>query len=87
MCTVTYLPSANGFYLTSNRDEKSTRPAALPPAVYFLNGSKIIYPKDAQGCGTWIALKIIQMHCARRKKTSATYSNIIGRFAAIIAGR
>jgi Transport and Golgi organisation 2 len=57
MCTVTFVPSSSGYYLTSNRDEKNTRAKALPPIVYNLNGISLIFPKDGDAGGTWIVLK------------------------------
>lgn len=57
MCTLTYLPqSNNGFILTSNRDEKLHRSLALPPKAYEQNGRLLLYPKDPQGNGTWLAV-------------------------------
>jgi hypothetical protein len=56
MCTVTYIPHHNGFLLTSSRDERFSRPAALPPALFELEGRTILYPKDPEANGTWIAL-------------------------------
>ena len=55
MCTVTYIPSIEGCIITSNRDEKITRERALPPTVYYIEGKKIIFPKDPKAGGTWIA--------------------------------
>ncbi len=57
MCTVTYVPTANGYYLTSNRDEKVSRKKAILPTEYYKNGISLIFPKDADAGGTWIALK------------------------------
>ncbi len=57
MCTVTYVPSASGYFLTSNRDEKNTRTKALLPAKYEINGIELIFPKDGDAGGTWIVLK------------------------------
>lgn len=57
MCTVTYVPSASGYFLTSNRDEKSTRAKALAPANYIINDVELIFPKDGDKGGTWITLK------------------------------
>ncbi|MDV4116278.1 NRDE family protein [Elizabethkingia anophelis] len=54
MCTVTYIPATNGFYLTSSRDEKAGR-ATIPPAKYQIEGIDLIYPKDELAGGTWIA--------------------------------
>ena len=56
MCTVSYIPTADGFFLTSNRDEKKTRSNAIHPTVYHKGDFKIIYPKDPDGKGTWIAI-------------------------------
>lgn len=55
MCTVSYVPLENGFLLTSNRDEKIARPTAIPQ-IYNLNNNHLIFPKDLQSGGTWIAL-------------------------------
>ncbi len=57
MCTVTFLPVGETVYLTSNRDESSVRPPAMPPITYRHGHTIITYPKDAQAGGTWIALK------------------------------
>jgi len=56
MCTVTYIPTASGAYLTSNRDERIDRAPAEPPVTYDV-GSALTFPRDAQAGGTWIALK------------------------------
>lgn len=55
MCTVTFLATANGFCLTSNRDEKTERATAIPPQFYSINGREIYFPKDPKAGGTWIA--------------------------------
>ncbi len=56
MCTVTYLPlQDNGFILTSNRDETILRKSALPPAKYTIHNKCVVFPKDQQANGTWIA--------------------------------
>ena len=55
MCTVTYIPTKDNIYLTSNRDEKSWRTDALTPAVYHFESGKMIFPKDGDAGGTWIA--------------------------------
>lgn len=57
MCTVTFIPSRNKIFITSNRDEKLNRPDALPPAYYLQNKSTLVYPADAKSGGTWIAVK------------------------------
>lgn len=55
MCTVTYIPLKDKFFITSNRDEKKLRNKAFLPQGYNINGSEIIFPKDAAAGGTWIA--------------------------------
>ena len=55
MCTVTYIPTKDYFYLTSNRDEKNWRTDAIAPAVYAFGSGKIMFPKDGDGGGSWIA--------------------------------
>ncbi|MEN9569986.1 MAG: hypothetical protein RL172_1217 [Bacteroidota bacterium] len=55
MCTVTYLPTREGCYLTSNRDEQPKRKIALPPAIYAGPQYSLLYPKDAAAGGSWIA--------------------------------
>src|SRR5690349_5416050 len=56
MCTVTFIPLKDTIILTSNRDEKYSRKQALPPQQFEHNGGGIIYPKDADAGGTWIAM-------------------------------
>lgn len=55
MCTVTYIPTKENIFLTSNRDEKNCRTDAHAPAVYNFHSGKIIFPKDGDAGGTWIA--------------------------------
>ncbi len=58
MCTVTYLPSYRGVHITSNRDERYDRGAALEPEKYpGAGGRQLLYPKDIEGGGSWIVLK------------------------------
>lgn len=53
MCTVSFVFANNSFLLTSNRDEKITRPSAIEPKIYQTETKKIIYPKDSKAGGTW----------------------------------
>lgn len=55
MCTVTYVPHEQGFWLHSNRDEKLSRKAAEPPAIHEVNRRLVLCPRDGQALGTWIA--------------------------------
>jgi hypothetical protein len=56
MCTVTFIPVKDTFFITSNRDEKASRAQALPPMPYQLNDAVALFPKDAHAGGTWIAM-------------------------------
>jgi hypothetical protein len=55
MCTVTFIPVKDRIFLTSNRDEKNWRSAASPPAVYEFSTGRMLFPKDGNAGGTWIA--------------------------------
>jgi hypothetical protein len=55
MCTVTFIPAGDNIYITSNRDEKHWRSNALPPAVYPAASGNLLFPKDGDAGGTWIA--------------------------------
>lgn len=55
MCTVTFIPSQHKIYLTSNRDEKNRRSSASAPSVIQGNSGKILFPRDGDAGGTWIA--------------------------------
>ena len=57
MCTVSFIPVGDKFFISSNRDEKLSRKNALPPALHKHNGVNFIFPKDADAGGTWIAVK------------------------------
>lgn len=52
MCLVTYLPTENGYLLTSNRDEEPRR-AETTLITENLNGHEVTYPRDIMG-GSWI---------------------------------
>lgn len=56
MCTVTYIPSKEGCFLTSNRDEKITRANAVEPGLYIHNDITMLYPRDGAAGGTWITV-------------------------------
>jgi hypothetical protein len=57
MCTVTFIPAGTGFFLTSNRDESKSRGSAVPPRIYREGVVDLIYPRDADAGGSWIAMK------------------------------
>jgi hypothetical protein len=54
MCTVTYLPTAEGFILTSNRDEDPQR-ASTRLSRLEIADQQILFPLDSRAGGTWIA--------------------------------
>jgi hypothetical protein len=56
MCTVTYIPAGEKKFITSNRDEKKLRKIALPPQFYLHDNIRLVYPKDSDAGGSWIAL-------------------------------
>ncbi|MFN0050443.1 MAG: NRDE family protein [Cytophagales bacterium] len=70
MCTVTYIPIATAqkshsletaevlnFIFTSNRDESTSREAAILPSQVEISGKKVLIPIDPVGQGSWIALQ------------------------------
>lgn len=56
MCTVTFIPTGDKYFFSSNRDERNSRSRAIIPSVYVVNGKKLIFPKDGDAGGSWIAL-------------------------------
>jgi hypothetical protein len=55
MCTVTFVPSRSHIFFTSSRDEHAGRPAAFLPQRHLFNGQYLLFPRDPQGGGSWIA--------------------------------
>jgi uncharacterized protein with NRDE domain len=55
MCTVTFLPSSEGYILTSNRDEDPGRSRAHSPSNFDPERPDVYFPKDPVGSGSWIA--------------------------------
>lgn len=56
MCTVSWLPSSDGYTLCFNRDERFTRAPAEPPAVRVRDGVRFLAPLDGDAGGTWFAV-------------------------------
>src|SRR5262245_2209423 len=54
MCTLSFVPTTNGFYTAMNRDELLRREFALPPRLAIVERTRVIYPREQTG-GTWIA--------------------------------
>ncbi len=80
MCTVSFLPSADGFRLAMNRDEKRARVIAEPPRVNKSGTRRAILPREPGG-GSWIALNdagvcvaLINWHTIAREPRGATRS-------------
>src|SRR5262250_2702025 len=46
MCTLTFVPSENGYLLGMNRDEKVIRRQANPPTVIENGARRVLYPRD-----------------------------------------
>jgi hypothetical protein len=56
MCTVTYIPVPDGMHFVSNRDERRERLPALPPETHSYPSGKMLFPRDADAGGTWMAV-------------------------------
>ncbi len=56
MCTLSYLPLSNGYFLVNNRDESPFRGIAKEPQIIDINAIKILAPIDAEALGTWIGV-------------------------------
>jgi hypothetical protein len=54
MCTVTVVPHQKGIRVMCNRDERRSRPAALPPQVHDLGRRLAAFPVDPRGGGSWV---------------------------------
>ncbi len=54
MCTLTFVPTEDGYLVGMNRDELLTRRVALPPKRFQRSGMEMVYPSEPSG-GTWIA--------------------------------
>lgn len=55
MCTVSYIPTSEGFFLTSNRDEDPDRKTLPVQDITLSNGDQLKAPVDFKGGGTWMA--------------------------------
>jgi hypothetical protein len=54
MCTVSFLPKSQGFYLAMNRDEKLDRSIAFAPTIVDVASRRAVFPRESTG-GTWIS--------------------------------
>ena len=80
MCTVSFLPKSQGFYLAMNRDEKLDRFTALAPTIVDLACRRAVFPREPAG-GTWISandagicLALINWHRIERRPKNDTIS-------------
>lgn len=55
MCTLSYLPIAGGYIMTTNRDEAPSRATFNLSQFETASGLKVLFPKDPVSGGTWIA--------------------------------
>ena len=56
MCTLSVVPAGDGFRVACNRDERRTRPIALPPQIRWVVDRRTLWPCDPQSGGTWIGV-------------------------------
>ena len=54
MCTLTFIPTNDGYLAGMNRDELLTRSTALHPQIHCQSGMEYVCPREPSG-GTWIA--------------------------------
>ena len=55
MCSVSFIPRDDCFFLAMNRDELLSRAPALPPEVSRCGGLPVLCPREPSG-GTWIGV-------------------------------
>lgn len=53
MCTLSFIPTDDGYLAGMNRDELLTRPVARPPETLKSATMRVTYPSEPEG-GTWI---------------------------------
>jgi hypothetical protein len=78
MCTVTIVPSDDGFRLACNRDERRRRAAATLPKVRRLEHRIAVFPVDPVGGGTWVGVNdagLAAVLLNRTIKSAATTTN------------
>jgi len=56
MCTIAWLPRADGFTLWHSRDERRSRGIAVPPLVEHAKGIGWISPRDSDSGGSWVGV-------------------------------
>ena len=84
MCTVSFISNKGTYFITSNRDEHVSRPASYRPKGDTVAGTRMIYPKDPQGGGTWFAINefgstgVLLNGAFKRHKRKDTYAKSRG---------
>jgi hypothetical protein len=80
MCTVSFLPNSEGFFLAMNRDEKRDRFTSLAPMVVELEAHRAVFPREPTG-GTWISandsgvcLALLNWHRIKREPNNGVRS-------------
>lgn len=56
MCTVSFYNDNGRIIITSNRDEQFSRPLAIHPTEHSLNGTRLFFPQDPTGGGSWFVV-------------------------------
>ncbi len=56
MCTLSWTPAPDGYWVFFNRDERITRAPGAPPIVRVSAGVRILNPVDGDFGGTWIGV-------------------------------
>lgn len=56
MCTLSWLPRADGHSFWHGRDERTTRLPGEPPSVVRRDARRAIAPRDADAGGTWVGV-------------------------------
>jgi hypothetical protein len=56
MCTALWLTRPDGWELHFNRDESTRRGPGEPPAVFEVEGVRVVAPRDSDAGGTWIGV-------------------------------
>ena len=75
MCVVSYISHNEGFYFTSNRDIPKNRKIAISPKDYNIKGRNIIFPKDPDAGGSWIAATSEKLGCVLNAKNKRKINN------------
>jgi hypothetical protein len=91
MCTVSFVPKSQGFYLAMNRDEKPDRLTALGPTIVDVASRCAVFPREPAG-GTWISannagicLALINWHRVEREPKHDVMSR--GQIVRELAGK